>query len=154
MFRHAQRSGVLLVALMAATCGCGSSTVTVTGADMESSTLNELGESYRMYQIGNKKPPTKPADLAKLESQAGNAVAAVKKGDLLVGWGATLPDTSEEPGKVSSSEVLAYGKDVPTQGGQVLMLDRTIKKMTADEFKAAKLAGTEASSAKPAAGKK
>ena len=38
-------------------------------------------------------------------------------------------------------EVLAYEKQVPDSGGNVLMLDRSVKKMTADEFKSAKKAG-------------
>lgn len=132
---------VLLIAVFATAGGCGSSTVTVTGADMEASTLNELAETYRMYQASRKKPPGGVADLAKLESQGGNGLEAAKSGEIVVQWGATLPDLSEEPGKVSSDKVLAYGKDVPNSGGSVLMLDRTIKKMTADEFKNAPKAG-------------
>ncbi|WP_168221819.1 hypothetical protein [Aquisphaera giovannonii] len=34
-------------------------------------------------------------------------------------------------------EVLAYGKDVPTAGGPVLLLNRSIRTMTREEFKAA-----------------
>ena len=39
--------------------------------------------------------------------------------------------------------MLAYHKDVPEKGGEVLMQDGTAKKMTAEEFQAApKPAGT------------
>ena len=34
-------------------------------------------------------------------------------------------------------------KEVPAKGGPVLLLDRSTRNMTADEFKAAKLAGTD-----------
>lgn len=64
--------------------------------------------------------------------------------------GATLPDTKEEPGQSTAPEILAYGKEVPESGGYVLLLDRTVKKMTAEEFRAAPKAGkaTEPASSK------
>jgi hypothetical protein len=37
---------------------------------------------------------------------------------------------------------LAHWKSVPDEGGPVLMRDRSIRTMTAEEFKAARLAGT------------
>ncbi len=54
---------------------------------------------------------------------------------------AQLPDLSEGPGKGPDDVVLAYEKNVPTEGGLVLMLNRSVKKLTADEFKAARKAG-------------
>ena len=46
------------------------------------------------------------------------------------------------PGRGRSDKILAYEKQAPESGGHVLMQDgKTIKKMTADEFKAAKKAG-------------
>jgi hypothetical protein len=50
---------------------------------------------------------------------------------------ATLPDLDEDPGRSESQEILAYQKDVPQSGGYVLLLNRTAKKMTADQFKSA-----------------
>jgi hypothetical protein len=55
---------------------------------------------------------------------------------------ATLLDTDVEPSSPPSDDVLAYWKTVPEMGGPVLMLDRRIRTMTAEEFKAARLAGT------------
>ncbi|AMV36268.1 hypothetical protein [Planctomyces sp. SH-PL62] len=55
----------------------------------------------------------------------------------MVIYGAPLPDTKEEGGGSPNEEILAYGKDVPTKGGAVLLLNRTVRRMTADEFKAA-----------------
>jgi hypothetical protein len=145
VFRCVRIASVLVVALGCAGSfvGCSSSTVTVTGQDTDVSALNEIGENYRMYQIAKKKAPEKVADFAKMETIGGNGLAAVKSGQIVVQWGATLPDTKEEPGGSSSPEVLAYGKDVPSAGGNVLMLDRTIKKMSAEEFKAAPKAGSK-----------
>ena len=60
-------------------------------------------------------------------------------------YGAMLSDTKEEPGQTPSDELLAYESQVPEKGGRVLMLDRTIKTMTPEEFKVAKLAGKSAS---------
>ena len=73
---------------------------------------------------------------------------SIRNGQVVVRWEATLPDTEVEPKSPPSDEVLAYLKDVPQQGGAVLMLDRRVRHMTAEEFKSAKLAGTEGAAAK------
>ena len=57
-------------------------------------------------------------------------------------WEATLPDTEVEPSSPTSDEALAYWKTIPEKGGTVLMLDRRLRRMTAVEFKSARLAGT------------
>ena len=106
--------------------------------------LESFAEDYRMYSIGKKQPPRKIDDMKALQAIASPAVEAVRKGDILVQWGATLPDTKEEPGQSTAPEILAYGKDVPEKGGYVLHLDRTISKMTPEEFKAAPKAGGSA----------
>ena len=66
---------------------------------------------------------------------------SVRSGSIVVQY-RTPYDTSEEPTSANSDEVLAYPKNVPQNGGQVLMHDRRIKTMTADEFRAASLAGS------------
>jgi hypothetical protein len=100
------------------------------------------------------KPPEKFADLGSVRAVSGNAYDAVRTGEVVLRYGASLPDTKEEPGGSPSDEVLAYQKQVPEGGGKVLMLNRTVKTMTAEEFKAAKKAGKEpaAESAKKAGG--
>lgn len=136
--------------VLLATAGCGGSDAKpVTQADMEQTSLNDVAELYRVYQISKNKPPEKVADLASSEQIAPIGMNAIRTGDVIVRLGATLPDTGEAPGK-GPDEVLAYQKQVPASGGKVLMLDRTIKTMTADEFKAAKLAGTSSSEKAPA----
>src|SRR5262245_17284064 len=134
----------LVVLSAAAWIGWGTGGSSGGGAtSVESTALNELGEAYRAYSIANKKPPKSMADLSKVEAIGGNGVASAKEGNIIVNWGATLPDTDETPGKNPSPEILAYWKGVPESGGYVLMLDRTIKQMTADEFKAAPKAGAK-----------
>jgi hypothetical protein len=68
-----------------------------------------------------------------------NAVGMLKTRELVVQWGAPLSPEGE-----TSGAVLAYLKTVPEQGGSVLLQDgNTIKKMTADEFKAAPQAASK-----------
>jgi hypothetical protein len=76
------------------------------------------------------------------EASSRGAYGAIRDGEVVVRWQATLPDTDVEPSSTTSDEVLAYWKSVPEEGGPVLMLDRSVRKMTAEEFKAARLAGT------------
>ncbi|AGA29902.1 hypothetical protein [Singulisphaera acidiphila] len=137
------------------TVGCGGTeNKPATESDMEQNALNDVAELYRVYTIQFKKPPAKLADFAPMEPMSPLGVAAVTKGEVVVRFGATLPNTDEGPGKGPGDEVLAYQKKVPESGGQVLMLNRTIKAMTSDEFKAAKLAGTSSSDEAAATAKK
>jgi hypothetical protein len=101
-----------------------------------------------------KKPPAKTADFKAMERMSPIGLNAVRSGAVVVRFGAELPDVGEEPGKGSGDEVLAYEKEVPTSGGHVLMLNRTIKSMSADEFKSARLAGTSSSESADAGAKK
>jgi hypothetical protein len=59
-------------------------------------------------------------------------IAMLRKGDIVVNWGAGLSDAPD-----AASKVLAYHKDVPSRGGAVLMQDGSTRKMTAEEFQAA-----------------
>ena len=79
---------------------------------------------------------------------------ALRNGNIVLRYNAKLPDTDEDPGHAESNEVLAYEKEVPESGGYVLLLNRVVKKMTADEFKAAPMpAGSKEGSPEPAAKK-
>ncbi len=101
---------------------------------------------YRLHAATTKKPVTQLKDLQSSKALTPAGFEAVRKGDVVVRWGAVLSDTSEEGSKDPADEVLAFEKAVPTEGGLVLMLNRTTKQMTAEEFKGAKLAGTASSS--------
>jgi hypothetical protein len=130
------------LALVAAGCGATTSGP-MTQTQGEEFSLNQVGELCRMYQHAKKKPPEKLADLATVKSMAENGYEALRNGKAVLLYGATLPDTKEEPGGGPDDEVLAYVAEVPQSGGKVLMLNRTVKTMTADGFKAAKKAGKE-----------
>jgi hypothetical protein len=135
------RALVVSLGLALLSSGCGSGSRPITENPLDGMALEDVGEAYRVFTIKNKRPPAKLDDLTPIEMLCPTGVRAMKQGDVVVFWGATLPDTGEEPGKTDSPEVLAYQKQVPEQGGYVLLLNRTIKKMTADEFKAAPKAG-------------
>lgn len=139
---HDRLLSVLFLGLL--TVGCGGENRPLTESDMEQTALNDVGELYRVYTIQFKKPPAKLADLVPLEQMSPIGLNAIKKGDVVVRYGAKLTSTNEGPGSEPTDEVLAYQKKTPESGGQVLMLNRTIKVMSADEFKSAKLAGTDA----------
>jgi len=132
-----------MICITLATVGCGGSTRPVTKEDMLTTSLNDVGDIYRAYVLKNKKPPDTLKDLATMERMSPAGVVAVRSGEVIVRFGANLPDTDIEPGKSTSEKILAYEKEVPEKGGKVLMLDRTIRTMTADEFKAAPQAGVK-----------
>lgn len=128
----------LMAALLGlAAIGCGPSNRPPTADEAADGLLLQVGDMYRMYQISHKRPPSKVADFDSARAVAGNAYEALKSGQIVVLYGATMVDLKEEPGPASSDVVLAYEKAVPESGGKVLLLDRHVKTMTAEEFKAA-----------------
>jgi hypothetical protein len=130
--------------------GCGGSNEPRTPDQVDQDNLSQVGELYRHYQFTKKKPPQKFADLNTVRTLGGNGYEAIRTGNIVLLYGATLPDTAEEPGETGSDQVLAHQKDVPSNGGYVLMLNRTVKKMTAEEFQTApKPAGATAGNRAP-----
>jgi hypothetical protein len=127
--------GACCLALLAAGCSDPNQPRTVDRVDQDN--LIEVGELYRHYQFTKQKPPQQLSDFNTLRSMAGNGYEALRAGTIVLRYNATLPDTDEDPGHAESNEVLAFQKQVPENGGYVLLLNRTIKNMTADEFKAA-----------------
>jgi hypothetical protein len=140
---------VCCLALLAA--GCGGSNQATTPDQADQIRLTQVGELCRQYQFMKKKPPQKLADLGLVQSMGANGYEALRSGDIVLLYSATLPDLKEDPGHVESSEILAYQKQVPESGGYVLLLNRTIKKMTAEEFKSApRPAGAKEGTPEPA----
>jgi len=123
--------------------GCSEpASVTVTEANHDEIALSDVGQMFRQYTFNNHKPPTKVADFAPLEAVNPIGLKALQDGDIIARSGVVIQDFEEGPAtKDSPDEVIAYAKEVPTSGGPVLMHNRTIRQMTAEEFKAAKLAG-------------
>lgn len=135
----------LLVCLALLTAsGCGSSSVAPeTPETALSRDLENVGEMYRMFSIANNRPPKDFAELSAAGAGLTGGLTQVNENTVVVYFGATLPSLIEEPGNPPSDKVLAYEKQVPESGGSVLMLDRTVKRVTADEFKAMPKAGSE-----------
>ncbi len=128
---------LMLCCLALTLAGCEESSPRRSVVQVDQDNLAEVGELCRHYQFMKKKPPQSFADLNAVRTMAGNGYEALRSGNVVLLYGATLPDMDEEPGHAETSEVLAYQKDVPESGGYVLLLNRTVKKLTADEFKAA-----------------
>jgi len=138
---------IMLIAVLTVTlsgCGLVGSSGPPTETQMQDIRLNDVGELYRAHQESYKKPPKSLNDFIKLgDASAPTGFEALRNKQVIVRWNATLPDTSVEPTSPPSDQVLAYVKDVPERGGAVMMLDRRIRHMTPEQFKAAKLAGSD-----------
>jgi len=116
--------------------GCGSQPVATPPEERADvarrEALMELNDLLQLRETDTGgKPATRAADLAKYDKLYAVAWPKVKDGHIIVLFGAPLD-------KEGSDKVLAYEKAVPESGGYVMMQDgTTIKKMTAEEFKAA-----------------
>ena len=112
--------------------GCGSTAPPQQGVEVfQNAALSEVGGLIESYSVDAKKPPKSIAEVARYEIGMPTGFTELKSGNIVVFWGAPLSETATDA-------VLAYEKAVPQSGGFVLMQDgKTIKKMTADEFKAA-----------------
>lgn len=122
--------------------GCGSqATGPGSGDSVEDrfavNALYEVAELMRFRETEAKQPAASAADFAKYEKGLPIGYKQIQDGNIVVVWGAKVDESA-------SDKVIAYEKKAPESGGYVLMADgKTVKKMTADEFKAApKAAGS------------
>ena len=123
--------------------GCGPSTAGPESVAQLS--IGQVGQIFHRLSEGAKATAQGLNDLQSLQRMYPAAVESIKSKDVLIYWGVGLSDGPE-----AASTVLAYHKDVPENGGEVLMQDGTAKKMTAEEFKAApKPAGATTEGAAP-----
>lgn len=99
-------------------------------------TLREVGGLISAYTGEQKRGPQKTGDLARYEPGFPLGYEAVKSGKIVVVWGAKMT-IEEGGGNVGTSDVVAYEKKVPAEGGLVLLQNGTVKQMTSDEFKSA-----------------
>jgi hypothetical protein len=100
----------------------------------------ELREIWIMYHgdKGNKgHVPKGLSDFKQYQTLHSAGYQALHRGDCVVFYGVDLRQLPD-PGQ----KVLAYVKDVPQKGGEVIMADGTVKAMTAEEFQAAPKAKT------------
>jgi hypothetical protein len=92
---------------------------------------------HTFWSVNGNRGPTKPEDLAPYYGNDAKITALLKDGTVVVNWGATLQKMTQG----SANTVLGYEKDVPTNGGLVMIADGSVKKMTADQFAKAPKAG-------------
>ena len=130
-------SSLMVLGLVLLAAGCGSSNRPTTPEEADQAALAQVGELCRHYQFTKQKPPQKLADLQLLRTQGAHGFEALSSGKIVLLYNAKLPDLDEDTGHSESNEILAYQKEVPEGSGYVLLLNRTVKKMTADEFKSA-----------------
>ena len=133
------RAGLFLlgVLLSGAITGCGSAGSQKADEELfHNNALEEVGTIYVSHLGDVKKPPTKLAEFAKYEIGMPTGFNELRSGNIIAFLGASPSDAEVD-------KVLAYEKSVPEAGGFVLMGDgKTVKKLTADEFKSAPKAGT------------
>jgi hypothetical protein len=120
---------VTTVVVVAGLSGCnraGKSSFEPTGKHK----MAEIGQMLNTIKDSGEGPPAGPNDLARIEPLVPLGVAEIRSGDIVYLWGVGLDANSP-------TKVLAYEKKVTHEGGWVLMMDGSIKQMTADEFKSA-----------------
>ena len=116
--------------------GCGQEKSPPTPDRADEMRLGQVGSTLRDFQLNKGRAPKTLKDLLSSPGESGGA-DLVASGEVVIIYNVPLPDTNEATGGSPNQEVLAYGKDVPSKGGPVLLLNRTIRPMTAEEFKAA-----------------
>lgn len=112
--------------------GCGDSTPITNEPppkDAEAA-LKELAQVYRYIQHQRGRVPSRAEDLYEYEGSLPIALPMVISEDIVVRWGVGYTK--------GSTDVLAYDKGTPDNGGPVLVRDCEVKTMTAEEFKSAK----------------
>jgi hypothetical protein len=134
LFRQAV---VVLLAVLVAGCSSSRRQGEQKGPTREDE-LREAGELLALSSGQGGRGYTTAADLARYAQGFPLGYQAVASGAIVIVPGATMPGEGERGG---SEAVVAYEKDVPTQGGLVLLHNRKVKKMTAAEWQAAPRAG-------------
>jgi hypothetical protein len=127
---------LLVLALVPfALAGCGGDGRKTGGSTepSQSDILQEVAGLIRNHTAAKGKGPLKVADLAPYETEFQRGFAAVKSGEVVVLWGATVAGEGGGGGKT----VVAHLKAVPESGGEVALEDGTIVKMSAAEFASA-----------------
>lgn len=119
-------SAIVLMAAAVA-CGCGGGDQLKT-ADQEKAALEDFAQFLKALPAEGKKPPSKMSEFEPLEPMAPMASESLRNGNVVYVWGAGLG---------GGSAVVAYEKKAELEGGWVLVQDGTVRRMSADEFKAA-----------------
>jgi hypothetical protein len=120
--------GVLVVALFVPV-GCSTRPATETGVAAEApGRIREVYDLLVLHEEQKKHPAHAVQDLRPYENAYPGGYALVHDGKVSVCWGA--PATGAE-------SILAFEKQAPAEGGWVVFQGGAIKRLTADEFRAA-----------------
>ncbi|SIO45941.1 hypothetical protein SAMN05444166_4910 [Singulisphaera sp. GP187] len=153
MQRRKNAGWLLAIGLLTWTAGgCGNGEDAKTVALIrtnEGLALEEIGRTYQSFVKRTQQPPKDMKDVLPSEQGYPTGINALKRGEVVVLWGAPLDRTPQ-----GGSSVLAYEKKAPESGGIALMQDLSLKQLSADEFKAAPKAPGTASAAPAAPAKK
>jgi len=140
MNRQMPRVRVLLVILfVAATVGCGEPSKrdpNVNYGPSNKDMLIDFGAMLKAYIKENKKAPLRVADFDRYAPAFTGAEEGLRTKTVVYQWGQPISTDTN-----AASTVLAYEKDAEASGGWGLVQDGNVKKMSADEFKAAPKAG-------------
>src|SRR5262245_45542798 len=108
--------------------------------DPEVTLLQEVNDLLHAGAGASHRAPARLADLRRFENLYPRGYAAVKSGAVVVLWGAPVQG---EGAAGRDERVVAYEKGAPTGGGYALLSAGTVRRMTADEFRAAPKAATK-----------
>ena len=119
--------GALLTAISLA--GCAGSKE-AQQAQVKSQALRSIGQAYHRFLKEKEYAPNNLEDIAELlpEDNKAEAYQAVSGGTIIVRW--KLDPKTKDPAKT----VLAYPLSARTAGGEVLKLDQSIVRMSAQEL--------------------
>jgi hypothetical protein len=123
----------LSIVFLATLLGCGGSGSSGPNADQGKLAMEEFAAMLKQLPHDKRQPPAKLSEFEAVEPMAPTAAQLLKQNALVYQWGSGL--------KAGSLAIVLHEKKTETDGGWVLLQDGTIKKMTADEFKAAPKAG-------------
>ena len=113
--------------------GCGGGKPGIAGDAADATMRSRLGEVHDLvfgyYKSHQQQAPKKLADLQALEKMSPAGFQAIKDQSIVLIYGVP-PDTG-------SSAILAYVKDADKQGGLALLANGNVKRVSADDVKAA-----------------
>jgi hypothetical protein len=121
----------LLLAALTLALGCSKGGPAPEDSDPRQLRLKQIFQMSKMSKKGNQPPAKTLEDFRQAEQIFPRGFRALKTGECVFDWAAYANPSA------ASTAVLAYEKDVPGKGGYVVLLNGTVKNMTADEFKAA-----------------
>jgi hypothetical protein len=101
--------------------------------------LQDVNDLLRAASGPSGRMPAKLADVERVRNMFPRGYEAVKSGNVVVHWGS--PAQGEGDIGKTSEAVVAYEKQVPTEGGYVLLSAGSVKKLTAEEFASTPKAG-------------